>query len=275
MIGRIVQVDGPIGSYQSHPWTFSTMSYWTEGPTGLILVDTQFLPTAIEHCVDEAEAATGKKVVLAVVLHANPDKFNGTAALQARGIRVVTSQQVLALVPGVHHKRLKAFGERYAPQYPTQVPAPTSFGTTPTTLRAAGLELGVMPLGPGCSEAHVALLWEGHLFTGDLVARQAHSWLEIGRTDAWLERIAELEALDPTKVHTGRGGSGGAELLSAQREYLEFVIAAVAAEHPTLPIDAEALARARSTIESRYPDYRWSVFLGLGLPAEWRRQAST
>jgi hypothetical protein len=29
------------------------------------------------------------------VLHANPDKFNGTTALQGRGVEVLTSQAVL------------------------------------------------------------------------------------------------------------------------------------------------------------------------------------
>lgn len=274
LLGELVATPpGAVGAYRSHRWSFSTMSYWIEGPTGLVVIDTQFLPTAAEHFVDLAEATTGKTVELAIVLHANPDKFNGTAALQARGIRVVTSKQVLALIADVHRRRLRAFGERYAPVYPTITPAPDSFGDKRTTLRAAGLEIELVTLGPGCSEAHVAALWNGQLFTGDLVAKAAHSWLEIGRTQAWIERIAELEALNPIRVHSGRGGSGGPGLLQAQRAYLELVIGAVAAEGPTLPMDPKGLARARATIEQHYPEHDWAVFLGLGLPAEWRRQA--
>ena len=56
--------------------------------------------------VAAAEKATGKKVSTAIVLHPNPDKFNGTAALQARGIDVITSRQVRELIPAVHQIRL-------------------------------------------------------------------------------------------------------------------------------------------------------------------------
>src|SRR5579884_751926 len=73
--------DARVGRYVSSNWGFSTNSYWIEGPEGLVVVDTQFLPSAAAEMVSWAEQATGKKVVLAVVLHPNPDKFNGTEVL--------------------------------------------------------------------------------------------------------------------------------------------------------------------------------------------------
>lgn len=262
-----------IGQYISTGWTFATSTFWIEGPDGVVLVDTQFTPSAALEAVTAAERVTRKKVVAAVVLHANPDKFNGTAALQARGIEVWTSEQVLALIPDVFARRTAAFGDRYRPDWPTDTPQPRSFGPATTTLKLAGLTLRAHVLGPGCSEAHVVLEWDGHVFVGDLVAHNAHSWLELGRTDAWLDRLAEIEALSPRHVHPGRGRSGGPELLAAQREYLRAVIDLVAAEKPTMPPDPAALARVRAAIEQRYPDYRFPVFLELGLPAEWQRQA--
>ena len=106
------EADPRVGRYTSIPWGFSTASYWIEGPEGVVLIDTQFLPSAAEEALTIAEQVTGKKVVMAVVLHANPDKFNGTAVYQARGIDVVTSAQVLALIPGIHEKRTRAFYDR-------------------------------------------------------------------------------------------------------------------------------------------------------------------
>lgn len=266
--------DTRVGRYTSSPWGFSTASYWIEGPEGVVLVDTQFLPSATEELLEIAERETGKRVVLAIVLHANPDKFNGSATLQARGVRVITSSQVLALIPEVHQKRVAAFYDRYKPDYPERVPAPESFGDERQTLAAAGLELRLHVVGAGCSAAHVLLEFEGHLFAGDLVASATHSWLEIGETAAWLERVDEMVALAPRHVHPGRGPSGGPELLVAQRRYLEDVIAAVAAEHPRGPVDAQALARVETRLLERYPDHAFAVFLKLGLPAEWRRQAA-
>jgi len=276
--------DAPqVGRYVSSKWGFSTVSYWIEGDDGVVLVDTQFLPSAAEELVEIAERETGKPVVAAIVLHANPDKFNGTATLQARGIEVLTSAQVLAKIPAIHQKRLAAFGERYAPDYPTALPQPASFGDADVTLERAGLRVRLHVLGAGCSGAHVALSWDGHLFVGDLVANQAHSWMELGLSDQWLARLDELAALRPTHVHPGRGGSGGPELLASQAEYLRRVQALVSSEHAALteggrtPAEREveqALARIRTVLEREHPGYGYAVFLKIGLPAEWRRVAA-
>jgi glyoxylase-like metal-dependent hydrolase (beta-lactamase superfamily II) len=276
--------DAPqVGRYVSSSWGFSTVSYWIEGDDGVVLVDTQFLPSATQELLAIAERETGKPVVAAIVLHANPDKFNGTATLQARGIEVLTSAQVIEKIPEIHAKRTATFGERYAPDYPTELPRPASFGDADATLERAGLQLRVHVLGPGCSGAHVALSWEGHLFVGDLVANGAHSWMELGLSDQWLLRVDELQALQPRWVHPGRGGSAGPELLVAQAEYLRRVQALVAAEHAKLteggrtPSEVEveqALARVRTVIEGEHPEHGFAVFLKIGLPAEWRRVAT-
>jgi hypothetical protein len=105
----------------------------------------------------------------------------------------------------------------------------------------------------------------------------AHSWLEIGRTDEWLKRIEELKALKPAFVHPGRGPSGDERLLTQQEAYLKAVIAAVAAEKPTLPLDEkaeQAIERIKAKLEDRYLGYRFGIFLDIGLPAEWKRQAA-
>jgi glyoxylase-like metal-dependent hydrolase (beta-lactamase superfamily II) len=266
--------DPRVGQYVSNGWTFATSSFWISGPDGLVLVDTQFLPSLGLEAAALAEQATGQAVNTAIVLHANPDKFNGTTALQGRGVEVLTSQQVLDAMPEIHKKRVDAFYERYKPDYPLEMPRPTVFGAATTKLQAAGLELTAHVLGPGCSEAHVILQFEDQVFVGDLVASGAHSWLEIGKTDAWIERIKEIEAMRPRFVHPGRGPSGGPELLAAQRAYLEEVIALVAAEKPTGAPDRAALGRVRAQLEQRHPKHRFAVFLELGLPAEWARQAA-
>jgi glyoxylase-like metal-dependent hydrolase (beta-lactamase superfamily II) len=266
--------DPRVGQYVSNGWTFATSSFWISGPGGLVLVDTQFLPSIGLEAAALAERATGARVVEAFVLHANPDKFNGTSALQARGVKVWTSQQVLDAMPPIHEKRVKAFYDRYKPDYPLEMPRPSVFGAATTTLTAAGLPLTAHVLGPGCSEAHVVLQFEDQVFVGDLVAEGAHSWLEIGRTDEWLRRISEVEAMRPRRVHPGRGRSGGPELLARQRAYLEEVVALVAAERPAGPPDAAALARVRAALERSHPTFRFPVFLEIGLPAEWRRQAA-
>lgn len=266
--------DPRIGQYVSNGWTFATSSFWISGPDGLVLVDTQFLPSIGLEAAALAEKATGQAVKTAIVLHANPDKFNGTTVLQGRGVEVLTSQQVLDAMPPIHKKRVDAFYDRYKPDYPLEMPNPSVFGAATMQLQKAGLALTAHVMGPGCSEAHVVLQFEDQVFVGDLVANGAHSWLEIGKTDEWITRIDEIAAMRPRFVHPGRGPSGGPELLTAQKQYLEEVVALVAAEGPSGEPNKAALQRVKAELERRYPQHRFAVFLELGLPAEWRRQAS-
>ncbi|WP_158502315.1 MBL fold metallo-hydrolase [Vitiosangium sp. GDMCC 1.1324] len=265
--------DTRVGVYTSKPWGFSTNSYWIEGPEGLVVIDTQFLPSAARELIELAERETGKKVVLAVVLHPNPDKFNGTKVFQERGIRVVTARQVLERIPAVFELRTRWFKDRYAPDWPEAEPRPEEFGAETTVLEAAGLKLKAHVLGPGCSDAQVVVEWEGHLFTGDLVANGTHAWLELGHQHEWLQRLDELERMNPRQVHPGRGGSAGPELLARQRAYLEKVIELVRASEPTLPVRDEAVAEAVKRVKAAYPDLGYAVFLQVGMPEVYRREA--
>ncbi len=246
-----------------------------EGPTGLILIDTQFLTSEANAFVEAAEAATNKRVELAVVLHANPDKFNGTAALQARGIRVVTSAQVAALIPSIHRKRVAAFADRYAPDYPRALPAPTAFGDATVTLSAGGTHVTAHVMGAGCSEAHVVVTHAAadgrHLFAGDLVANGAHAWLEIGRSDAWLKRVDEMAAFAPNHVHPGRGPSGGASLLDTQRSYLTTVRAIVDEVAAAEAGAGDPVELAIKRVRAAFPELNFPVFLRIGIPAELER----
>jgi glyoxylase-like metal-dependent hydrolase (beta-lactamase superfamily II) len=270
--------DTRVGAFVSSPWTFSTTSYFIEGDDDLILIDTQFLPREALAFVDAAELATGKKARIAIVLHANPDKFNGTAALQERGITVLTSADVGALIPSVHEKRVRAFGARYAPDYPTEPARPSVFTGEMTRVSVPGATVELIATGAGCSEAHVLAVFDSekgrHVFAGDLLANGSHAWLEIGRTDRWLTRLDEIDALAPTFVHPGRGLSSTAALVDVQRTYLLDVITAVKESGPVLPVDKARMALARDAIVMKHPTLRFAVFLNIGLPAEIARQAN-
>ncbi|NMO18043.1 MBL fold metallo-hydrolase [Pyxidicoccus fallax] len=269
------QGDARVGQYISGQFSFATSSYWIEGPDGLILIDTQFVPTALRKLIRFGEWTTGKKVKLAIVLHPNPDRFNGTAWVKDQGVPVVTSEQVLERIPDVHARWAPVFAEKYATAlYPRNVTLPDSFGRHTTELTAGGVTVKAHVLGGGCSPAHVAVEWEGHLFVGDLVANGTHSWFENGSADAWLQRLDELRALNPKWIHPGHGPTGGPELLDQQREYVQGVVDAVAAEHPRGASSPEALARIKDTVTRRNPHRAFPHFLPMFLGAEWARQAA-
>jgi glyoxylase-like metal-dependent hydrolase (beta-lactamase superfamily II) len=261
-----------VGTFVSIPWGFDTSSYWIEGPEGVVMIDTQFLPSEAEKSIAAAEKSTGKKVVAAFVLHANPDKFNGTETFQKHGVKVLTSDGVIAHIPEIHEKRTRAFLERYQPDYPTALPKPDSFGGESKRIVLAGVPLDLHVLGAGCSESHV-VQYKDHVFVGDLVANGTHSWLEIGKPGEWHKRLDEIAAMHPAHVHPGRGPSGGPELLAREHEYLKLVEDTVAAEHPNKLDDDEGIERVKKKIAARYPSYKYEVFLAIGIPPVWNAEA--
>lgn len=267
----LVKGDAAVGTYVSSWKGFRTSSYWIEGPEGLVIIDTQFLPSAAEEMVNWAEKTTGKKAVLAIVLHPNPDKFNGTAAYLKRGIRVLTSEQVRAQIPTVHELRKEWFFERFKPDYPVEYTLPESFGPVTTTIKVAGLELKLHVLGAGCSSDHVVVQWRGNVFVGDLVTIGFHSWLELGRLTEWLTRLDEIEAMNPDYIRTGRGGSGDIDTLARQKRYLNDVIKIVTSfdvrgkTAPPHNFTEEAMAK----VVAAYPAYEYTLFAENGLEKVW------
>ncbi|WP_224244342.1 MBL fold metallo-hydrolase [Hyalangium gracile] len=269
------QGDRRVGQYISSDWSFQTSSFWIEGPEGLILIDTQFLPSALRKLIRYGEQRTGKASKLAIVLHPNPDRFNGTAWLQSQEVPVVTSEQVRDLIADVHAKWSPVFFEKYSMGgYPRTLALPDSLGSSTRELSAGGLTVKVHVLGSGCSPAHLVIEWEGHLFVGDLVANGSHSWFENGRVDEWLHRLEELRALRPKWIHPGHGLSGGPELLDQQAEYLRAVVEAVAAARKQGLPHRDALGRAKEELTRRYPHHLNPLFLPMLLGAELSRQAA-
>jgi glyoxylase-like metal-dependent hydrolase (beta-lactamase superfamily II) len=261
---------GDVGLYTSPAKTFSTASYWIEGIDGVVLIDTQFLPKEGIQALELAEKATGKKVISAIVLHPNPDKFNGTAALQARGVRVITSAQVKALIPAVHDIRIGWFFDEYAPDYPKLPASPDAAVERTAELVLAGLSLKLHVLGRGASGAHVVVQHRDRVFVGDLINPENHAWLELGLIDDWLARLDDIRAMQPAVVYPGRGRSGDVALISKQADYLRNVQQRV--REALQPGELGAISKfwLQRGIEAAYPQLGYPIFMRDGLAAVWR-----
>ncbi|MGL4233315.1 MAG: MBL fold metallo-hydrolase [Casimicrobium sp.] len=263
---------GDVGVFTSPARTFSTASYWIEGTDGVVMIDTQFLPKEGIQAVELAEKTTGKKVVAAIVLHPNPDKFNGTAAYQTRGIRVITSKQVLDAIPGVHAIRWGWFGEEYAPDYPKDAAKPETFGDKPATVTIAGLPLTLHVLGKGASAGHVVVQFRDQVFVGDLINPTNHAWLELGFIGDWLTRLEEIRAMKPTKIHPGRGASGDVSMIDQQASYLKQVRAWVREALSSGELGWFTKLRLQWKIERAYPSLGYPIFMRDGLAAVWKNE---
>jgi len=265
--------DYQIGSYTSSSWGFNTNSYWIEGPDGVVLIDAQFLPSAANEAVDIAESVTGKKVIMAIVLHANPDKFNGTAALKSRGIKVVSSQQIVSLITGVDQQRREWFYDRYKPDYPEKLVLPDALWDTTQEFEAAGLRFKAYVIRDAVSDAHLLIGLDEHLFVGDLVVNKYHAWMELGKSKQWLERLEEIRKfVNPKVIHPGRGyAMNGAALLDQQEAYLRFVIKTIRNFYTGGDITEQDKKDIVKVITDEYPDYGFEYFLNIGVLAEWEQ----
>lgn len=262
-----------VGSYTSPPLSFSTVSYWIEGPQSSVLIDTQFLPKEGLEAMRKAERISRKKVTHAVVLHPNPDKFNGTYALQQNGVKVMTSAQVADLIPAVHRIRVEWFADDYKPDYPLKPANPSRFGDHTQDVEWSGLKIKLHVLGPGCSAAHVVAQVDDAVFVGDLINPDNHAWLELGLIDDWLQRLDEIRAMKPVRVFPGRGKPGGAELIDKQITYLRYVQQLVWLEHPSGLLDQMTQAKLADAIEQKYPALGFRIFMRSALAAVWEKEA--
>ena len=262
------------GQYVSSPWGFHTNSFWIAGPRGTLLIDTQFMPSATREALALAERCSGQPVVTALVLHANPDKFNGTQWLSSQGVEVLSSRAVVAAIPSVDSLRRSWFEERYRPDYPDKLVLPRTFRDDTRRIVRGGVAVNIYLLGAAVSNAHVVVDWKGHLFVGDLVANRHHAWLELGLIDEWIAMLEFLQGLHPLRVYPGRGAPGGPELLAKQSEYLRFVRTTVQAARPQRELDEATLETLVKAVVARYPDYGNEYFLQLGIPAVWEKLGS-
>lgn len=277
-----------VHSFTSSPRTFETNSYWIEGPTGVIVIDTQFTLLEAQRVIDAIAATTAKPIVLAIVLHPNPDKFNGTSVFQEHGVRVVTSEQVGSQIPRVFEQRTRAFASRFPNEWPTSIPAPEAFGHQSTILDAGGVSISLHITGRACSDAHVVATYAPashpdhvHAFTGDMVANGTHAWLELGLLEEWQATLREVTGMHATRVHPGRGTSGGPELIEQQSAYFDHLRAVVEELRAPIPLNSMAPpsppgsgllgAPLEDAVFRRmtedYPTLRYPLFLRFGLPA--------
>lgn len=263
--------DAKVGNFVSSESGFSTLTYWIEGPTGLILIDTQFLLSMAEKAIATAEKHTGKKVVAAFVLHPNPDKFNGVEVFKKHNIRVITSKAIMKEIPAVHELRKSWFYDRFKPDYPVNAPVIETVENSPgkkdLKMTLAGTEVTLHFLGKGCSEAHLAIEWNKHLFVGDLVTNDYHSWLELGFVEEWIKRIQELQALQPSWVHPGRGPGGDYSLLDQQLHYLKTVDKITKTVTKKIKNPEKATEALESQIIAAFPGYRNEIFVSNGVEA--------
>ena len=289
-----------VNTFTSGAEGFDTSSYWIDTGAEVIVFDAQFLPSSAEQLLAEITAATSSPVSLVVVTHPNPDKFNGAPVFQAVGAEVIMSEATAAALPGVHAYKEAYFvgaGAFAEGEYPALVTPDLTFTGALSVPLHDGLTLTLTELSTGgVTTTQTVAEIDGAVFVGDLVAGEAHAWLEGGIVDgvatpdlpAWDAALVELGALMPqdATVYPGRGAPEPiAEAVDHQRDYLttmDGVVADVLATRPdpVAALSGEDAANVYAEItalgELAYPDHRLSYLITYGVYGlAWQKALAT
>lgn len=227
---------GELHVFTSDAAGFHTHSFWYDDGQEVTVIDTQFTPQIAQSLVADIQKNTKSPITRVIVTHPNPDKFNALSVFHQVGAESISSTKTASAMSGVDaYKRYfwtkiaKAFTEE---SYPKVEPVKTTFDGKKTITLKSGETITLLELQkPGVSSNQVAVRIDatGDLFVGDLVAYQAHAWLEGGivngkptpTLDGWRADLRELETLGKGKLYGGRGEFGPiSEVVNAQIEYL-------------------------------------------------------
>jgi glyoxylase-like metal-dependent hydrolase (beta-lactamase superfamily II) len=236
---------GSLEVFTSGDAGFNTHSFWWDTGSEVVVFDAQFTPELAQALIAEIQAKTSNPITFVVVTHPNPDKFNGAAAFQAIGARVVASAATAQAIAGVHAYK-KYFFVNVAKMFTeTTYPAEATIDQTFTGDLNLPLKNGaVVELhelqhrGVSSTQTVAEVPALNALVVGDLVHHEAHAWLEGGIVNgqatpdlpSWHAALDEIEQWSDLTVYGGRGGSAEVGVAVAQQKaYLNQVDALVTA----------------------------------------------
>lgn len=260
-----------IGTYFSPDRKRSSNSYWIEGPGGLVLIDTQLLISDTQELLRVAESITGKKVQMAIILQPSAQKFNGAATLVSRGIRVVSSSQVVDFIPQVDKQSREKYLTNFSTDYPPELKLPEALWDKTQEFEAAGLRFKAYIVRDAVSEAHLLIGLDGNLFVGDLIMQGEHVNLESVDLKRWKERLEEIKKfVDPEIIYPGKGyAMAGDDLLAQQESYLDSIRKSIAEYYTGGKISEADIRDIVEKIQHQYPHYKNAHLLEQSVIDAW------
>lgn len=205
-------------------------SFVVHGPDGVVVVD-GMLTNADGRKVRRAVEAAGRPLAGVIVTHPHPDHYAAAAhVVGPDDVPIVATTSVDAVIRRDDALKDTIVGPLMGDEWPTDRPFPTLVVPDDGEVELGGLAWRARSLGPGESDADT--LWQaggGAVFAGDVAYNGMHAYLADGRWAEWLALLDGLAADLPaaTTLHVGHGPSGGLDLLTGQRAYVETFVDAV------------------------------------------------
>lgn len=199
------------------------------------LIETEKSVVAIDATLSNSDSkalrmqldAVGKPLVAVLLTHGHPDHYNGVGNLIAgASVPIYSTRGVADVIRRYDAEKEAQWKPVFKDEWPTPRTLPNRTVTDTQTLRFDGAAFTVHDLGAG--ESHADSIWivsapaKQSAFIGDVVLNGVHAYLSDGHTTQWLKNIERVRSLthDSTILYPGHGDSGHAELLDAQRDYL-------------------------------------------------------
>ncbi|MFY7786331.1 MAG: hypothetical protein ACOVQA_00540 [Thermoflexibacteraceae bacterium] len=176
---------GNIYVFESDGNGFNTKTVFYDDGKEVVAFDAQFTEQTAQQAIDFLKTKTKNPIKYLVVLHPNPDKFNGIPAFKKIGAKVIMSNQTASNLAGVHaYKKYyfvniaKMFTDASYPQLPT---ADVTFEDSYTIQLSNGGKVNLTELkqrGISNNQTVAEITRAKALVVGDLVHHNAHAWLE-------------------------------------------------------------------------------------------------
>ncbi|MDX2010475.1 MAG: MBL fold metallo-hydrolase [Myxococcaceae bacterium] len=280
---------GQLHVFTSDDAGFNTHSVWYDDGQEVTVVDTQFTPAHAQTLVEAIRAKTKSPITRVIVTHPNPDKFNALSVFHALGAVSIASKKTAAAMPGVDaYKRFfwtkvaKAFTDE---TYPKVEPVKQTFEKQLVVTLTSKETLTLIELpepGVSSSQTVVRIDRTGDLIVGDLVAHQAHAWLEGGivdgkprpTLDGWRKDLKLLPTLGAGTLYGGRGAFGPVkQVVAAQLAYLdtaERLVTQIVASHTAAELaDADRskaiFAEIQQALVKAFPQHAHPDLVGYGV----------
>lgn len=199
-------------------------AFVVEGPSGIVVVDAMLTVSdarKVRRAVDES----GQPLAGIVITHPHPDHYAGLAHIcGSETAPIVATTAVNTVIRRDDATKDAVVGPMMGDEWPTTRLFPTVIVDDGAEIELGGLTWRVRDLGPG--ESHADTIWQlddTTVFAGDVAYHGMHAYLADGRWRDWLVMLDRLASELPaaTTLHVGHGPSGGLELLTEQRRYVE------------------------------------------------------
>ncbi|WP_421576682.1 MBL fold metallo-hydrolase [Stenotrophomonas maltophilia] len=245
----------PLAVQPYHPGDdalFAVSSTLITGRHDAILVDAQFAATDAAQLVQRIRDS-GKRLTTIYISHGDPDYYFGLATLQDAfpGARILATPATVAHINATQAAKLAYWGPQMGAGKPTRIVIPKSIAGDTLTLEGQPIKI-IGLTGPSPDRT---VLWIPTLHTvlgGIPVVAGEHVWMadtQSAQSHAhWLQTLATIKALKPTRVIPGHYAAGTPLDISAVDFTADYIRAFD--EETARSKDANALIAA---MKKRYP----------------------